>query len=328
MNQVRIAAALGLLLLLPVSPVRAQVAPLSADNAASTLQKSLAATNLKAHGAQPYHLVATLKYKADGPSLTGRFEILFSAPDRYRLNVTIGKISETQIALGDKIYISRSPKNFSAESWRIAEFLWYPGVASTSLDAMFGRAAASPTVKVMGDCAEEDGVLRVVKACFDPATQGMTSLAIQNRPGSRVSEDTVSLSDFRSLGANRYPGHLTKKSVWDTIDATVDSFTGESSFDQNTFVPPANAIVRDWCAAPEVSANVVPRHFAVVEYALYVYYVLVGPDGRAKKFAFVNDPTQVALPQARQFFEGRPYPIFTCSGKPIEYDLVVVTNLM
>jgi hypothetical protein len=324
MHSVCTTALLALCILLPASPASAQVAPLSNDNAAAILQKSLAATNLKAHSGQPFHLVATVKYKSDGPNLTGRFELFFSAPDRYRMNVTIGKVSETHIALGDKIYISRSSKNFSPEAWRIAEFLWYPGVVPEP--PLRAPEAAAPTVKVEGDCEEETDAVHVVKACFDAGTQSMASLAIQNRPGARVSEDTVSLGDFRSLGANRYPGHLTRKSMWDTIDATVDSLTAESSFDANTFVPPANAIARDWCAAPEVRNSMALRHFAVVDYTLLVYYVQVGPDGHAKKFALLNDA--IALPQNRQFLEGRPYPIRTCSGKPIEYDMVIITNLL
>jgi hypothetical protein len=59
---------------------------------------------------------------------------------------------------------------------------------------------------------------------------------------------------------------------------------------------------------------------------MYVYYVLVGTDGRAKKFSIINDGQQIVLPQNRQFLEGKPYPILACSGKPVEYEMVVITN--
>jgi len=168
--------------------------------------------------------------------------------------------------------------------------------------------------------------LRVRKACFDPS-QGMTSFTVHDVQGSRLTEDVVSLSDFQSLGAYRYPRRLTKKSIWDTIDATVESFVAQSAFDENTFAPPADSIERDWCASPvPISNGSRPR--AAVTYALYVYYVLVGADGRAKKLSFVNDPTQFALPQARQGLESKRYPILACSGKPIEYEMVVITNAL
>jgi hypothetical protein len=306
-------------------PSRAQVPPLSDDNATALLGKSLAATNLKSPGKQPFHLTSTVKYKADGPTLTGRFEILFSPPDRYRMNLTIGKISETQVASGDKLYISRPSQKFSAEAWRIAEFLWAPGAGlQTPPKVIVGRATTYPTIKVADNCEEESDALRVRKACFDPS-QKITSFAIKDQKGSGLTEDAVSLSDFHSLGDYRYPSHLTKKSAWDTIDATVDSFAAESAFDESTFIPPANSIARDWCASPQAISNAVPPH-RVVEYALYVYYVLIGTDGRAKKFSFVNDPVQFALPQARQALESKPYPIFACSGKPVEYEMVVITN--
>lgn len=330
MPNYHISAALAFLLSLSAFlPSSWAQAPLSPENASALLQKSLSATNLKSSAKQPFHLTSTVKYKANGPNLTGRVEILFAAPDRYRINVNLGKISETQIALGDKLYISRSPKNFSAESWRIAQFLWHPGAAlETPSTVTVGRETTSPTVKVADNCEEEYDALRIRKACFDPSTQGITSFSIQDQKGSKLTQDVVSLSDFRSLGASRYPGHLTKKSVWDTIDVTVDSLTVESAFDESTFTPPSNSLARDWCASPEVSAAPASGRRAVVEYALYVYYVLVGADGRSKSFSFVNDPVQFALPQARQALESKRYPVLTCSGKPIEYDLVVVTNFL
>jgi hypothetical protein len=320
---------LAFLFSLPALPLTswAQAPPLSAGNATALLQKSLAATNLKSSAKQPFHLISTVKYKAEGATLTGHVEILFAAPDRYRLNLTLGKISETQVAAGDKLYISRSPKNFSAESWRVAEFLWYPGMGlQTPAQVNVGRATTYPTVKVAGNCEEESDALRVRKACFDPP-QEITSFAIHDQQGSRLTEDRVSLGDFQSLGAYRYPNRLTKKSAWDTIDAMVDSFAAESAFDENTFTPPPNSIARDWCASPQAISYGTPPRVAV-SYALYVYYVLVGTDGRAKKFSFVNDPTQFALPQSRQALESKRYPILACSGKPVEYEMVVITNTL
>jgi hypothetical protein len=307
------------------SPSWAQSPTLSDDNATALLNKSLAATNLKSPGKQPFRLTATVKYKASGPNLTGSFEILFSPPDHYRINLTIGKISETQVASGDKLYILRSPPKFSAEAWRITEFLWSPGAGlQTPPEVIAGRATTYPTVKVAGNCEQESDVLRIRKSCFDPS-QEITSFAVEDQKGSAMTQDAVSLSEFHSLGSYRYPDRLTKKSAWDAIDATVDSFAIESAFDESTFVPPANSIARDWCASPQVISNAAPPH-RIAGYALYVYYVLVGIDGRAKKFSWVNDPVQFALPQARQALESKPYAILACSGHPIEYETVVITD--
>ncbi|HEV3253711.1 MAG TPA: hypothetical protein VG033_04855 [Candidatus Acidoferrales bacterium] len=304
---------------------RAQAPPLSDDNATALLAKSLAATNLKASAKQPFHLTGTVKYKSDGPTLTGRFEILFSRPDRYRINIAIGKTSETQVAAGDKLYIARSPQKFSPEAWRIAEFLWFPGAGLQTLSSVtIGKSTTYPTVRVTNNCAEESDALRTRKACFDPS-QGITSFAIQDQNGSRLIEDVVSLGDFHSVGASRYPGRLTKKSVWDTIDATVDSFTAETAFDESVFTPPANSITRDWCASPQAISGAASVHYTVT-FTMYVYYVLVGTNGRSKKLSFVNDPMRAAFTQARDTLERKPYPILTCSGKPIEYEMVVITN--
>jgi hypothetical protein len=323
----RITKTLAFLLLLMILTLRSwPQAPLSSDAAIALLNKSLAATNLKAPGNQPFHLTATVKYKTDHPSVTGHFEIFFAAPNLYRINFSLGKITETQIASGDKLYISRSPNNFSAAFWRTAEFLWNPGAGlQTPQTIIVNGETNHPTVKIENNCEEESDALRVRKACFDPATQGLTSFTIQDIIGASLAQDTVSLSDFLSLGANRYPAHSIKKSKWDTIDATVDSFTPQTSFDQSTFTAPANSTQRDWCAAPQAVSQGTPAHRVLVG-ALYVYYVLVGTDGRTKKFAFVNDPINAALPQSRQALENKTYPVLACSGKPIEYELVVITN--
>jgi hypothetical protein len=264
-------------------PLRAQAPPLSDDNATAFLGKSLAAMNLKSSGKQPYHLTATVKYKGSGPALTGSFEILFSSPDRYRMNVTIGKISETQIFNGDKLYISRLSQKFSAEVWRIADFLWSPGAGlQTPPKVIVGRETTYPKVKVAGNCEEESDALRVRKACFD-SSQELTSFAIQDQKGSGLTEDAVSLSDFHSLGDYRYPSHLTKKSAWDTIDAAVDSFAPESAFDESTFVPPANSIARDWCASPQaISGTPSPRR--AVTFSLYVYSSSLVPTVAPRNF--------------------------------------------
>jgi hypothetical protein len=306
-------------------PSWAQAPPLSDDNATALLKNSLAATNLKSPAKQPFHLAATVKYKSDGPTLTGRFEIFFSRPDRYRLNLTIGKLSETQVASGDKLYISRSSEKFSPEAWRIAEFLWFPGAGlQTPPKVIIGQDITYPTVKVANNCEKESDALRARKACFDPS-QGITSFAIQDQNGSRLTQDVVSLSDFHSLGGYRYPGRLTKKSLWDTIDATVDSFTAEGAFDESTFILPANSIARDWCASPQAISGASPVHYTVT-YTLYVYYVLVGTDGHARKFSLLNDPVPLGLDLARQTLERKLYPILACFGKPVEYEMVVITN--
>ncbi len=303
-----------------LQPSHIQALPLSVDNATALLQKSLEATSLRT-AKQSFHLTSTFTYKANTPNLTGHFELLFSAPDRYRMNLTVGTISETQILIGDKLYISRSSPKFSPEVWRVAEFLWSPGAGlQTPPKVIVGRATTYPAVKVSEDCEEESDALRRRKACFD-SSQQIISFTIRDNGGSRLSQDAVSLSDFHSLGASRYPGHLTKKSAWDTIDATVDSFVVASDFDENTFTPPANSVPRDWCPLPQAITPPAPV-FHVIEGALYVYYVLVGTNGRVKKFSFINE----SLGNPRQSLEGKPYPILACSGKPVEYEMVVITN--
>lgn len=332
MRRATIAAFLACALVASHPHSRAQSqTPMSAEEVDALLQKSLAATNLKFPGKQPLHLSATVKYKALGGSETGRFEIFFAAPDRYRENLNIGKITETDIASGDKLYVARSTKTLSAEFWRTSEFVWYPGAGLQTLQEIVERGKTSfPSIKVANNCEDESDRLSIRQACFDPATHEIVSFTIRDSIGSPINNGAVSLNDFKSIGANRYPGHLTRKSVWDSIDVSVDSLTLEGKFDENTFVPPVNAVTRDWCVAPQETApsNYQMSRRTIIEGVLLVYYVLVGPDGRAKNVVFLNDPLNSARSMALASAKGKPYPVHTCGGKPIEYETIVITNVM
>jgi hypothetical protein len=64
--------------------------------------------------------------------------------------------------------------------------------------------------------------------------------------------------------------------------------------------------------APRVISNAASP-YRVVEFGLCVCYVLVGTDGHAEKFVFVNEPC--SSPFLRAY-----------SDKPVESEMVVITN--
>src|SRR5579863_7474072 len=73
------------------------------DEASALLKKAIDATNLKAPGGPPFHLIAKIHYALNDKTADGKYEILYASPDRYRVQLQLDGVGETDIALGDKL---------------------------------------------------------------------------------------------------------------------------------------------------------------------------------------------------------------------------------
>src|SRR5208337_2874213 len=80
----------------------------SKGEANKLLQKAIESQNLQSAGKPPFHLVAHVRYNFLGETSDGVYEILWAAPDRFRETYQLGRMTETDVALGDKIHISRN----------------------------------------------------------------------------------------------------------------------------------------------------------------------------------------------------------------------------
>jgi outer membrane lipoprotein-sorting protein len=75
-------APVAVLLCLVTTTVQAQSLP-SKKEATALVQKAMETTKLKVEGV-PFHLVAKIHYEAYSRTSDGSYELLWSAPDRFR----------------------------------------------------------------------------------------------------------------------------------------------------------------------------------------------------------------------------------------------------
>lgn len=308
--------------------VHGQSLPSNAD-ATALLHKMIEATDLRASSVPPFRLLASLHYESDGRGADGKYEILWGAPDRYRVNFILGEIGETDIVLGDKIFIIRSTPALTFEKWVIERYLWSPGfqledrtatrVFPTQVDGM---------VQTCMDAGSDKYAQRQV--CLDPATNNLISATVGANSVKGNGKFQVELSDFVNLGTLRYPKHMRlQNSIWSGT-FQVEKLTEAVEFDSNVFAPPANAISRDWCPNPDTkhqapmpapSKSSAPHPFPETS-GYSAWYILVGPKGHVEKSVLLHSSSSTMTRSIGGSMAAASHPIRSCNGKPIEYETV------
>src|ERR1700739_3916973 len=91
-------ALVAVLICLNTTTVQAQSLP-SKKEATVLLQKAMDMAMLKAEGA-PFHLVAKIHYEAYSRTSDGTYELLWSAPDRFREEFRLDTLGETDVVIG------------------------------------------------------------------------------------------------------------------------------------------------------------------------------------------------------------------------------------
>lgn len=320
------------LILVRSTPLRAQSFP-TLDEATALLKKAIDATKLNAPGVPPFHLVAKIRYTLDDKTTDGTYEILYAASDRYRVELRLGGIGETDIAIGDKFYTLRTTPTMSLPFWSLGMFIWQPGHLYLGDGRKANRVYSLTVGAEVRTCVDAEGNKDVTKQiCFDPASNSVVSFHVTAQPQKGAPKGIAfenDLSDFADLGPIRYPRHLVKKFITETIEATVEKLETAGTFADSVFAPPDKAEVHDWCASPvhEGQAKLPPPTRATDSWLrmqnLVAYYYLVGTDGRVKKKVLLHSSGDAGLDvlYSLPFEKGKPS-VHTCGGKPIEYETI------
>ncbi|MGB0034105.1 MAG: hypothetical protein WBP79_01365 [Candidatus Acidiferrales bacterium] len=256
------------------------------DEATALVLKAIATTNLGPGNKQPFHLVAKVRYTIDSKTIEGTCEFYFAAPDRYREEYHIGKITEIEVALNDKLYISRSPRTPTPAVWRIGTLLRFPGspVRNAPVKAVRVYGGASPDSN--GICVDASDQIFDREACFDPETRDVLRLTTGTKEHNKVVGFTeeLKLRDFLTVASLRYPMRMERISSWDKIEIEVEKLTAETTFDEHLFDPPPKAAVHDWCSIPTIQYP--PQPLAMQAFVGFdepaVYYFIVDKQGHAK----------------------------------------------
>jgi hypothetical protein len=336
---IQLAGFFAALILVSATTARAQSLP-TLDEATALLKKAIDGTDLRTPDAPPFHLVAKIRYTLDDKTTDGTFEILYAAPDRYRVELRLGSIGETDVVTDGKAYTVRTTPTLMYPTYSIASFLWRPGslyLRSASKASRVYNSTVGTEARTCVDVESEKAIFRQI--CFDPVSNAVVSIHVTAQPPKGTPKGVAfenDLSDFVNFGPFRYPHHILKKFVNETIEATVETSTPVEAFADSVFTPPDKAEVRDWCASPahegqpaKLSASKYPTDFWLRTQSITATYFLVGTDGRIKKKALLHSSGSADLDALSDLpFENGKRSVRTCNGKPIEYETVHVGGLL
>lgn len=298
-----------------------------------------------------YSFLAQVRYELDGKTSQGTFEIRWAAEDRFRLDLKLGEVLAAEMALADRYYFVRSKPNEAnlpaIERFLIADLVFHPLKELIASGGKVSRVWLQTGVEGNQICVEMSGDERYAKEeCFDAKTQKIVSARIQDMskfasdPTATVLEET----DFIDVGKLRYPKKMKMQFLAGNAQIEVEKFEETEEFDENTFVPPQGAVSREWCSKPQITMaekpgmpaaqmgstgkaipEMVPPIFRGPRAEDHVFsnyrYILVGPDGAAEiatpLMSIVN-----GRPGRPVFLRGETYPVHSCNGKGIEYEMI------
>ena len=311
-------------------PAATQSLPSKAE-AIPILEKAGEQMRLAEPGHPPFHLLAKLLYTLDGKSSDGTYEVLWASPDRFRDEFRLGPIGETDIALGDKLYILRNSPASTYHEFRVRGLMGLP--------ENNGTIQPFKIAKVYADGADDKVVCfgfpepsKGLTECVDQATGQLVSVNVQSKEG-RTNTTSLLPERFMSFGAVNYPWHILSTLAKETFEISVEKLDPVASFAAQTFIPPAGASSRDWCPKPEVPKEMDSRlatRLFLGDYApsprpegFRGYYFLIAPDGRIEKDADMYSDGTTKKAAAQLSLER--FPVHLCGGKPIEYETVFMT---
>jgi hypothetical protein len=356
---------LALVLALLVSPTYSaqnSSAPLpSAKEFKKLIESAGEESQLENWNGRPFHLVAAVQYSLGGDTLSGEYEILWAAKDRFRVNLKLGDAAEVFIVTDGKVY-----------HWRTSLAIFLPKM---SLDSLVQSPLSiwddqGITVRKVYSsnsggknliCGDASDFYLTGEACADSTTNKLLSLQIAPKPrkpadvgrGTYLHAEGSSFSIAGTVpGAPIwYPARIERKMYDEHVVVDVRTVATVNSFADGVFAPPKNSTSYGWCAQPasvghtgldraEVSGQGWEKHLDSSHFLNYTpysvpsvtitapgellaYYVLIGPDGKVDTIRALraNDPHTQA--ELDQRIEIMRRPKITCNGQEITREMII-----
>jgi len=310
-----------------VAPARSQGLP-SKKDAGPILEKAEAKMALTTPGAPPFYLVAKLHYRLGATGFDGVYELMWTAPDRYREEFRLGQISSTYLALGDKLYIQRNTPLLTYPQWRLRTMLGLPTPALFAPKISVDKVSESQDGATQLACAKMISPFGTETDCFTQDTGNLVSMQfkMENLPISYTKEN------FADLGDYRFPKHILSIIANESLEVTLDKLMA-ARFSDDVFAPPAGAEVHDWCAKPDAGERKGEDFYAWLSRQESLrpegpqgsnspqgFYIQVGKDGRVDTLSqMFRDGSSKPL-NAKTAGSVR-FGVLSCGGKPIDYEL-------
>lgn len=302
--------------------------------AEALLQRAAEATDFQASDTPPFHLVAQVHYEIGGHPFDGSYELFWASPDRHRENFSMGTMMETEVALGDKLYVLRNTTTMTLPFWSIRLALRSPRHLLYGTKPNVDRVYSSQVRGENRTCVDSSDESLVREICFDPVSNQIVFLShklpvcshCENLPKSLRDSFGLEMSEFLSLGTKLFPRRIIRNDFDLRIDLETKTIEQAISFAQDVFTPPVGAESRDWCSKPDTKGKLSWTFGPLVKVnppgSIVAYYVLVGRDGKVEKSIPLRSGGISVDERLNQWFRGSRFPVLSCGNKAIEYETV------
>ena len=313
----------------------------SYPGANATLERAFIAMNLRKPDSAPFHQLVRFHYEVAGQVQDGTYEIFWSGTQHYREVFQLGDAQETDVAVGDKMYTTRTSVAVTLPLRNVRDLVKSPmpgylmvdyDVISVADEQVDGQTRSCIHISKLDANTNQQGTAQI---CFEPDSKQIASISAQGNFLNVPSD--VELTAFKSLGVKRYPMHMTTTVATESmppakIEANVETLENVTKFDGDPFTPPAGAAVRDWCstlaAAPSLEDYDQPSFPQDELKKLSELFVLVGADGRVVH----AEPVRAAAdPEGQQkvaaWIKTARFPIQNCGTIPVEYETFYTPKL-
>jgi hypothetical protein len=307
----------------------------------ATLERVFIAMNLRKPASPPFHMLVRVNYEMAGQAQDGTYEIFWAGTQHFREVFKLGSEQEIDVAVGDKMYTTRSSVLVTLPLRNVRDLVKSPmpgylmvdyDVTSVADEQVEGQVRQCIHISKLDANTNQQGTAQI---CFEPDSKQIASINAQGNFLNVPSD--VKLTAFKTLGVKRYPMHMTTTVATENmppanIEANVETLENVTTFDGDPFTPPAGAAVREWCstlaAAPSLEDYDQPSFPQDELKNLSEFFVLVGADGRvmqAEPVRAAADP--VGEQKIATWIKTARFPIQNCGVTPVEYETFYTPKL-
>jgi hypothetical protein len=311
-----------------LAPARGQSLPTKTE-AADRLKSVMRQMNLHNPDLPPFHLKAKIHYEVNKRVTDAEYELYWAAPDRFRREHRAGNAVDTDWVVDGKRYVVRPQPEELFPLVRLNDVIFAPlnFLGDTPKINKVQRKNVRGTEQT---CIESDQEFYYNHVCFGTAGEIASAISIYEFRGKTP---RVDLEDFAGLGQGRYPRRIIRRWSPGTLEIKIDSVEAVTTFADGLFTPAPTAVYLDSCVDPvrageppaltdwndpygrDTPVDIYPEPTAAL-------YVLIGTDG-----SMIQNVPIFRYPMPWSFTAETIFPIYSCRGRPIEYEAVFIPAL-
>jgi hypothetical protein len=306
------------------------------QDATAMLSKAAGLVDLQAPDGTPFLLLANVTLREGNKSVEGVFAMTWAAPGHYRRVFHFPGFTATEVATEGAIYRQRSTEALPLMIWELDQLL-----------ALASNYRLGPEWKVLRIQTEQSGQTELTcvlaktgladsKSCVNAATGEPFSIDAgpdayhMERPRERSTvTERSEFTDYQPFEGRSFPRTLTFRG-WDAraVEVRIQKLIQVKAFAADEFTPPKGATKTGFCESPETTGEVTPNagtstipvKFSDMEVDMYFQ---VSPVGGVRYAQVVYSSDPLKNDEVLHWFIGTHFPIKSCAGTPIAYEMLV-----